>query len=109
VALEYVFLTCDLYDGTGNPVVIGTVIFTPSSVITDADDHILITQAPVVVGLLGNPLPVVQLAATDSSGVTPSSWSWLVSFLGAGAGPPRSLLLPSADGERQFLSDLASA
>jgi hypothetical protein len=109
VGLEFVALTCDLFDGTEVPVTAGSVIFTPSSVVADADGHALITRTPVVIGLLGNPLPVVRLAATDSSGVTPSSWSWLVTMLGPGAGPPRSLLLLASDGPQQFLSELASA
>lgn len=109
MGLEFVSLTCDLYDGTEVPVTAGSIIFTPSSAVADVDGHALVTRTPVVISLLGNPLPVVRLAATDSTGVTPSSWSWLVTMLGPGAGPPRSLLLSFSDGPQQFLSELSSA
>ena len=109
VALNYVNLVCDLYDGEGSPVQTGTLSFQPTATLTDTTDHITITQAPVVVSLLGNPLAVVSLAATDNGNLSPPGWSWLMSAYFPGAPARKLFLLPFSAGATQYLSSLLPA
>jgi len=109
VSLQYVNLICDLYDGTGQPVDTGTITFTPNATLTDSVDHVTITQTPIVVNLLGNPLPTVSLAATDNVNLSPSGWSWLLCAYFPGALPRELFLLPFSGGSTQYLSHLIPA
>lgn len=109
MTINYVSLVCDLTDGSGNPVDAGMITFTPDAVLTDATDHVVITQAPVTVSLAGNPAPVVQLAATDNVSLSPSGWSWLAQLQFPGAPPRRQFLLPFTGGATQYLSDVFGA
>jgi hypothetical protein len=105
VALNYVTLTVDVYDGSGNYPTTGTATFTPSSVLTDSTDHEYIGQIPVVVSFRAPGLPTVRLLATDNASVLPSGWAWQVSFTGF-PGPPAtfSFFLPYSGGASQYLS-----
>lgn len=109
MAVNYVNLILDLYDGAGAAVVTGSVTCTPSIPLTDSTDHVVLTRAPVTVKLFGNPVPVVQLAATDNSGFGSSPWGWLIQPLFPGAPPGRVYLLPFSGGPVQYLSALTPA
>ena len=106
MALDYVTLTLDLYDGQGNPAISGTASFTPSTVLTDSGVEV-IGQQPVTAVFHAAALPSVRLLATDSSGPLPAGWTWGVSFSGiTGAPAAFSLFLPYASGATQLLSSL---
>jgi hypothetical protein len=108
VALNYVALTCDLYDGTGAQISQGTASFAPSAVLTDTTDHEYIPQAPVVVSFRAAGLPVVSLLATDNGPPAPSGWAWTVTFAGVPGSPASfSFFLPYASGASQYLSGQA--
>ena len=103
--LQYVQLTLDLYDGTGNYPVSGLATFTPSAVLTDAGVEI-IGQQPVTVTFRAGSLPSVSLLATDNSGPLPAGWTWAVAFTGiTGAPAGFSFFLPYSDGSAQLLSN----
>ncbi len=104
MALNYVTLTLDLYDGSGNYPVSGTASFVPSAVLTDAGVQIT-DQQPVVASFRAGSLPSARLLATDNSGPLPAGWTWGVTFGGiTGAPAPFSFFLPYADGANQVLS-----
>jgi hypothetical protein len=105
VSLSYVNLVCDLFDGQGNPVIAGSLSFAPDATLASTTDHVTITQAPILVGLLGNPLPVVQLAATDNASLSPPGWRWQLTQRLPGASGPQSFYLAFANGATQYLSD----
>lgn len=104
MAISYVSLVCDLFDGEGSPVETGKITFTPTVTLTGTADHITITRAPVVVSLSGSPSPAVRLAATDNVSLSPSGWSWVMTFQFPGAPPPKTFLLPLTSGSTQYLS-----
>jgi hypothetical protein len=96
MALAYVTVILDLYDGSGNYPVSGTASFTPSAVLTDAGVEIT-GQQPVTVAFRAGSLPSVSLLATDTPGPQPAGWTWGVTFAGiTGAPAPFSFFLPSA-------------
>jgi hypothetical protein len=96
MALAYVAVTLDLYDGTGNYPVSGTATFTPSSVLTDPGVEVT-GQIPVTVSFRAGSLPTVTLLATDNPGPLPAGWTWGVAFAGiTGAPAAFSFFLPSA-------------
>lgn len=104
MALNYVNLTLDLFDGQGNELKTGNVIFTPSVQLTDTVEHELITRAQLQVSLVGGS-PVVKLLATDNGNLNPSGWSWDVTFQNVPGNPPEfSFHLVFASGANQFLS-----
>ena len=108
MALNYVTLTLDLYDGQGNYPITGTASFTPSVQLTDTTDHELIIQAPVVVAFRPSAVPAVSLLATDNGAVLPSGWAWTVSFTGVSGNPAGfSFFLPFSGGAAQNLSSLS--
>lgn len=109
MALSYVSLVLDLYDGQGNPVTTGTVTLSPNATVLDASDHIVVTRKPVVISLFQNPVPTVSLVATDNSGLSPSGWGWLIQpvFPGAPDGQVYELLF--ASGATQYMSGLLPA
>lgn len=104
MSLSFVSVICDLYDGTGTPLGSGTVTFTPTAATADVTDHLEITLRPVTVSLAGNPLPAVDLAATDSGSLAPSGWLWRVAFAFPGAPRPAMVAIAAADGSPQYLS-----
>lgn len=106
MSLNYVVLTLDLYDGSGNFPTSGTATFIPSAVLTDAGTAI-IGQIPVVVSFHAAAVPVVKLLATDNAGITPLSWTWGVTFAGVTGAPALSnFSLAYANGASQFLSQV---
>jgi hypothetical protein len=86
MALSYITLTLDLYDGSGNYPVSGTATFTPSAVLTDAGVEVT-GQMPVTVSFRAGSLPAATLLATDNSGPLPSGWTWGVTFAGITGAP----------------------
>ena len=107
MALNYVTLTVDVYDGQGNVPASGTATFTPSAVLTDAGVEI-IGQQPVTAVFHAAALPTVKLLATDNSDPAPAGWTWSVSFSGiTGAPAAFSFFLPYTGGSSQVLSSLA--
>jgi len=106
LSLNYVNLVLDFYDGRGSPVQVGSVICTPNVTVTDSADHVIVTQAPIIVRLFGNPTPTVRLVASDNSGLLPAGWGWLIQPEFPG-GPAGELYLVSfANGPTQYLSQL---
>lgn len=107
--MAYVTLILDLYDGAGEPIAGGTVTCTPNVLLTSAADHMTIPQVPVVIRLFNNPLPSVQLLATDSDDIAPTGWGWLIQpdFPGAPAGQVYQIV--STGGTVQYLSELTPA
>jgi hypothetical protein len=107
MALQYVTLTLDLYDGQGNFPVSGQATFTPSAVLTDAGVEI-VSQQPIVAVFHAAGPPAVKLLATDSTGPMPAGWAWSVTFTGiTGAPAGFSFFLPYSGGASQLLSSLA--
>jgi hypothetical protein len=105
MALAYVTLSLDLYDGAGNYPSAGTATFTPSAVLTSPGNG-MTGQIPVVASFRGAPV-TVTLLATDNEGITPADWTWGVTFSGvAGAPGAFSFPLAYADGASQDLSSL---
>ena len=104
MALNYVTLTLDLYDGTGNSPTSGTATFVPSAVLTDAGVG-MFGQQPIVVAFKPGAAPVVKLLATDNAGIQPGGWTWNVTFSGiSGAPAAANFALAYASGAAQFLS-----
>lgn len=104
MALNYVTLTLDLYDGQGNPVTKGTASFTPSAQLTDAGVE-LVPQVPIPAVFHAAGTPAVKLLATDNAAVLPAGWVWTVLFSGVPGNPAAfSFSLPFASGASQFLS-----
>lgn len=109
MALNYVTLILDLYDGSGNAANAGTAALMPSAQLADATDSMFITQSPVpaVFGPAG--FPQVKLLATDNTDLSPSGWTWGISFSGVPGSPPgSSFLLPYTGGATQYLSAVSS-
>ena len=108
MSLNYVTLTCDLFDGAGNTLNGGTAVFTPSSALTDTTNHEYITRAPVTASFKSSGSPVVKLLATDDATVSPAGWNWQVTFSGVPGSPAGwNFFLPYADGSAQNLADIA--
>lgn len=108
MALNYVNLTVDLYDGQGNPLTSGVVTFTPSATLVDPGVEIVPTMGINVALKVGGP-PVVKLLATDNGSVTPSGWGWVVTYSNVPGNPAQqTILLPFASGSNQFLSSQVS-
>ena len=108
MALSYVTLTLDLFDGQGSHLNGGTAVFTPSVQLTDATDGEIVTQAPVTAAFKAAGSPVVSLLATDNAGVTPAGWAWTVAFSRVPGAPASfSFFLAFANGAAQNLSALA--
>lgn len=106
MALNYVTLTLDLADGSGNLPGRGcAAAFAPSAVLTDSGVTV-IDQAPVTAVFTGIAQPAVTLLATDSAGPQPAGWTWGVTFTGPGMPAPFSFFLPFAGGANQVLSAL---
>ena len=105
MALNYVTLTLDLYDGQGNPVIAGEALFTPTAQLTDTTNHELITLAPVPCVFHSAGTPAVKLLATDNGPPAPAGWAWTVTFTGVAGNPASfSFFLPYASGSAQNLS-----
>lgn len=109
MALATVNLVLDLCDGRGTPVGNGTVVLAPNATVLDAADHVVLTQAPITVRLFGNPLPTVELAATDGGGLSPPGWEWVFQPQFPGAPSGQTFLLNQADGPVQYLSEVLTA
>jgi hypothetical protein len=108
MALNYVTLTVDVYDGSGNYPTSGTATFTPTAVLTDGTNHEYIAQVPIVVSFKASGVPTVKLLATDNSAPLPAGWAWTVAFAGfTGAPASWNFFLPYTGGANQNLADLA--
>jgi hypothetical protein len=108
MALNYVSLTCDLYDGAGSTVNGGIATFTPSAQLTDTADHEIITGAGITGSFGPVASPVVRLLATDNAAPLPSGWAWNVTFTGVPGNPGAfSFFLPYSGGASQYLSSLS--
>lgn len=107
MALNYVTLILDLYDGSGNPITSGAAALVPSSVLTDVADQVIITQEPVPGVFHASGFPQVTLLATDNAAPRPAGWTWGISFAGMPAPiSPFSFFLPYASGATQYLSSM---
>ena len=106
MALNYVTLTLDLYDGQGSAIVAGTATLTPSVQLTDTTDHEWIPPAPLTVTFRpGTAPPSVKLLATDNGAPLPAGWGWIISFSGVPGNPAGfTFFLPFSSGASQFLS-----
>jgi hypothetical protein len=93
--LDYISLTLDIKDGSGNlPGRTCSAAFVPSAVLTDAGVAIT-DQAPVNVAFSGVSEPSVSLLPTDAAGPMPAGWTWGVTFSGTGMPGPFSFFLPA--------------
>jgi hypothetical protein len=107
MALNYVQLTVDLYDGSGAPIAAGSATFTPNTQLTDAGVETVL-QAPLTVPFLAGSSPVIMLLGTDSTGPLPGGWQWTVTFNGVPGNPASfSFFLPFSGGSAQRLSSQA--
>jgi hypothetical protein len=108
VALNYVTLILDGFDGSGTQLTRGTATFTPSVLLTDPTDQEWIPPAPVSAEWRnGLAAPQVRLLATDNANVLPAGWGWKVSFLNVPGTPaPFNFFLPFSGGATQRLSQL---
>lgn len=108
MALNYVTLTVDVYDGSGNIPSSGSVTFTPSVSLTDSVDHEIVSQIPIQAAFRpGGVAPAVRLLATDNVSVLPAGWAWTVTFSGTGFPASFSFFLPYSGGAAQNLSAMA--
>ena len=108
MSLNYVTLTCDLFDGRGNRVNGGTATFTPSVQLTDSTDHEIIAQAPLTAVFRSTGSPVISLLATDNGNPLPAGWAWTVTFSGVPGNPAAfSFFLPYSNGSAQNMSALS--
>jgi hypothetical protein len=79
MAVNYVTITCDLYNGSGQPDASGGFLyFSPSSTEVDSIDGVTLSS-PVGVEFQGQ-VPQISLAATDNANFAPSGWSWKGAF-----------------------------
>jgi hypothetical protein len=111
MSLSYVSLICNYTDGLGGAVSGGTVTFTPTSALAGSGSgpgHVVIAAAPITVDLSAHPEPTVSLLATDTSGITPAGWLWIIAPSFPGSGPARTYALASSP-STQYLSDLTPA
>lgn len=105
MALNYVTLILDLYDGQGNPAGTGTAALVPSAQLRAAAEGMFITRSPVPAVFTPAAFPQVRLLATDNSDLSPSSWTWGITFSGVPGSPPAvSFPLPFTGGPAQYLS-----
>lgn len=107
MALNYVTLVCDLYDGQGSPAVKGTAAFVPTVQLTDTTDHAITTLAPVPGVFRAGSFPQVKLLATDNTAPLPNGWGWTVTFDGVPGSPAGfTFFLPFTGGATQYLSSM---
>lgn len=108
MALNYVTLILDGFDGSGTQLTRGTATFTPSVQLTDPTDQEWIPPAPVSAEWRkGLAAPQVTLLATDNANVLPAGWGWKASFLNVPGSPaPFTFFLPFTGGATQRLSAL---
>ena len=105
--MQYVNLTLDLFDGSGQPVTGGRCQFAPTTPLT-APGQIIAAKVEVAMAPAGP--TTVALVATDNAGVTPAGWWWTMAWIdpvGAGsatAALTRLFFLRYADGPSQALS-----
>jgi hypothetical protein len=95
VALNYVTLICDLYNGQGTVVGGGFATFTQAAVLTDVPDLEVIVAQPLKVPFGGIMPPQIELLATDNAAPQPGAWSWSVAFQVTGAPAGFSFFLPA--------------
>lgn len=112
MALNYVTLTLDMSDGSGNPVKGGQVILSPSATVTGGG-IIVASQTLVPIPSTGTPRATVPLLATDNAGLSPGGWSWSFAYLdptGRGVGTlVWNFMLPYSAGAAQNLSACPAA
>jgi hypothetical protein len=105
MALNYVTLILDMYDGSGAQIRGGSALLAPSEQLTDPVDGLFITQAGLGAAFGPGALPRVSLLATDNTNVAPSGWEWTITFNGVPGNPPGgSFALPFTNGATQYLS-----
>lgn len=107
VALNYVTLTLDLSDGSGNPVKGGNVLLAPTATVSGGG-IIIASGTGVAIPANGTPRATVSLLATDNASLTPTGWAWSIVYLdptGRGVGTLQwHFLLPYSGGSAQNLS-----
>jgi len=108
MALNYVTLTVDLGAGQGFYLTSGMAAFVPTAVLTDAADHLMVSQVPLSVTFSeeGSP-PKIRLLATDNANLAPSGWAWTITPPAGSGIAPFSFFLPFSGGASQYLSALA--
>lgn len=106
MALNYVTVICDLYDGSGNVLGQGSAAFEPSAALTDSTDREIITTAPVTVSFTPADVPSVRLLATDNAAPVPGGWEYLFTPPGGTGMSAFTFLLPFSGGATQYLSSL---
>jgi hypothetical protein len=110
MSLSLVTLILDLHDGAGKPVTRGKATLVPSAVLSDAADHVLVTQQGVTAYFTAATPATASLIATDNAAITQSGWAWTVTFTGMDAPPPPlTFALPYANGAVQYYSALVPA
>lgn len=106
MALNYVNLTGSYADAEGNNTVEGSLVFTPSALLTDAADKKTIPASPVTVQL--NPVGQfsIPLLATDNVSLSPSGWFYTVVINLNGVQVTHTFNLLFASGATQDISSI---
>jgi hypothetical protein len=106
MTLNYVTLICDEGAGQGYFRPGGTATLTPSAVLTDAVDHLVVDLEPVTVTFSPVGPPSVRLLACDDANILPGPGGWTWTFTPpAGSGMTAfSFFLNFAAGATQYLS-----
>lgn len=104
MALEYVTLICDEGAGQGYFRPGGTATLTPSAVLTDATDHLIVDQSPITVTFSTVGPPSVQLLACDNANLLPAGWGWTFTPPAGSGMTAFTFFLDFANGATQYLS-----
>ena len=106
MALNMVTLTGSYQDAEGNNTVEGSLIFTPSSLLTDSVDKKTIPASPVVVDLSTVGQFSIPLIATDNANLSPSGWYYNVVISLNGVQTTHTFNLAYASGATQDISSI---
>lgn len=110
-SLDEVTLILNAYDGAGFPITKGRALLVPSAQLVDptgGSEGLLVFQAAVPASFQVTGFPQVKLLATSNAELLPPGWGWGITFPGVPGNPdPFFFFLDAADGETQYLSDMA--
>jgi hypothetical protein len=104
MTLNYVTLICDEGAGQGYFRPGGTATLTPSAVLTDATDHLIVDQSPVTVTFSTTGPPSARLLPTDNAALLPAGWGWTFTPPAGSGMTPFTFFLNFANGATQYLS-----
>jgi hypothetical protein len=109
VALNLVTCTAYFENAAGSPQG-GSVLFTPTSAITDPAGKIILTETAVIGTVGTNGSMSVELVGTDNTGLYPNGWAYNINVAVGGASEQFTAYLPASSGTGTIdISSLISA